>query len=191
VTLTPVREAVVGRDLQTTSMLFLGVVGFVLLICCANVANLLLARARPRAGDPRCAVTALVVGALFGVAPAWQVGDLTSARFIAADTRTTTGGGGRLRSALAVSEVAVSALLLVGAGLLLRTLLAVQGVDRGNRAGDILTMVVDPLGSRYPTDEALQQFYEEVAAEVGAALAVAGPAWRAVRVDPAATLRGQ
>ena len=41
-------DTVIGSDLKVTSMLFLGVVGFVLLICCANVANLLMARASAR-----------------------------------------------------------------------------------------------------------------------------------------------
>ena len=39
-TVEPLHDTMVGSDLKTTSMLFLGVVGFVLLICCANVANL-------------------------------------------------------------------------------------------------------------------------------------------------------
>ena len=124
-----------------------------------------------------CAAAALLVGVLFGIAPAWQVGDLTSARAIASDSRTSTGGGGRLRSVLVVAEVATAVLLLVGAGLLLRTLLAVQNVDRGYRADQILTMVVDPLASRYPTSESLQQFYDEVAREVAAVPGVRGVAW--------------
>ena len=62
-----------------------------------------------------------------------------------------TGGGGRLRGLLVIGEVATAVLLLFGAGLLLRTLIAVEGFDRGYRAESVLSMLVDPLGSKYPT----------------------------------------
>ena len=243
VALEKMHDSIVGSDLRLTSMLFLGVVGFVLLICCANVANLLLARATVRvrelavrsalgagrrriirlllteslvlsllggalgiavgaailsaapslipqgllpatvtlAFDTRvvafCAGTALLVGLLFGVMPAWKATEFSSAAVIASDSRTTTGGGGRLRGLLVIGEVATAVLLLCGAGLLLRTLLAVEGFDRGYRAESVLTMLVDPLGSKYPTDDALQQFYDQVEAEIAAVPGVAGVAW--------------
>lgn len=239
----PVRDVLVGTDLKATSMLFLGVVGFVLLICCTNVANLLLARgtarsrelairaalgagrgrvvrqllteslvlavlggvlgvglgaailavapalvpegvlptAAPVGFDARviafCALASLGVGVLFGLAPAWQSSDDTAARMIATDTRTSTGRGGSVRAVLVVAEVATAVLLLVGAGLLLRTLLAVQNVDRGYRAEAILTMAVDPLSSQYPTPERLRQFYDQVGREVAAVPGVAHVAW--------------
>ncbi len=234
VTLEPFADAVIGADLRQTSMLFLGVVAFVLLICCANVANLLLARATVRSRElairsalgadrPRlirqlltesvvlsivggalglvlgaailqvapsvipegllppavnltfdlrlvafCAGAALFVGLLFGLAPAWQATALQSAQALAANSRGSVGGNGRLRNMLVAGEVATAVLLLVGAGLLLRTLMAVQNVDRGYRAESVLTMLVDPLGSEYPTDEKLLQFYDSVEQEVRA-----------------------
>jgi putative ABC transport system permease protein len=243
VMLEPMHDALIGSELRLTSMLFLGVVGFVLLICCANVANLLLARATVRtrelairsalgAGRPRvlrqlvteslvlstiggglglavgatilslapsaipegllpaavaltfdprvvafCAVAALAVGLVFGLVPALQATEFSSAHVIASESRTATGRGGTIRALLVVGEVATAVLLLVGAGLLLRTLFAVENVDRGYRAEGVLTMLVDPLGSRYPTPASLQQFYEEVEREIMAIPGARSVAW--------------
>jgi putative ABC transport system permease protein len=243
VTVEPMHDTMIGSDLKMTSMLFLGVVGFVLLICCANVANLLLARATARtrelavrsalgAGRRRiirqlltesvvlaliggalgiavgaailrvapvlipegllpgtvtlqfdmrvvafCAIAALVVGVLFGIAPAWQATNFSSPEVMGADSRTTTGGGGRARSLLVAGEVATAVLLLFGAGLLLRTLMAVESFDRGFKAHSVLTMLVDPMGSTYPTPEKLQQFFDQVEAEVRAIPGVQDMAW--------------
>ena len=249
----PLHDALIGRELRSTSMLFVGVVGFVLLICCANVANLLLARAagrrrelalRSAMGAARgrlvrqlltesiflsllggalglaigatilqaapslipaqllpasvtlvfdvrvvtfCAVTALLVGILFGLAPAWQATGLSLARAMGSESRTITGRGGRIRSLLVVGEVATAVLLLVGAGLLLRTLLAIDNVDRGYRAEGVLTMVVDPLASqfcadaacfkRFPTRPPLLQFFDDVEREVMAVPGVRSVGW--------------
>ena len=243
ITIEPMHEALIGRELRYTSLLFVGVVGFVLLICCANVANLLLARAAGRrrelalrsalgaargrlvrqlltesiflallggalglalgaailraapsllpaqllpapvalAFDLRvvafCAAMALLVGILFGLAPAWQATGLSLARAIGSETRAVTGRGGRLRSLLVVGEVATAVLLLVGAGLLLRTLLAITAVDRGYRAEGVLTMVVDPLASQFPTRPALLRFFDDVEREVMAVPGVRSVGW--------------
>jgi putative ABC transport system permease protein len=243
VALESLRDAYVGGDVELTSLMFLGVVGVVLLTCCVNVANLLLARASARTGElavraalgasrgrivrqlltesvvlsaiggalgiglgaaivgaapsliPEgllpptvaltfdlrvvawCAGAALFVGVLFGLAPAWQATSVSSSEVMRSDSRTTTGAGGRLRGLLVTGEVAAAVLLLFGAGLLLRTLIAVGSFDRGYRAQSVLSMLVDPLGSKYPTPEALQQFYDEVESEVRAAPGVADLAW--------------
>src|SRR6185369_9228484 len=81
-----------------------------------------------------CATAAIVVGVLFGLAPAWQASKFSSSSVTAAESRTVVGSGGTLRNLLVGAEVATAVLLLFGAGLLLRTLLAVENVDRGYRA---------------------------------------------------------
>jgi putative ABC transport system permease protein len=120
-----------------------------------------------------CAIAASIVGVVFGIAPAFQATAVSQTDAMGADSRTTTGGGGRIRSLLVMGEVATAVLLLFGAGLLLRTLVSVQSYDRGYRAESVLSMLVDPLGSSYPTPERLQQFFDQVEAEVRATPGVA------------------
>jgi putative ABC transport system permease protein len=67
--------------------------------------------------------------------------------------------------------------LLFGAGLLLRTLIAVDRVDRGFRADSVLSMMVDPLGNRYPTPAALLQFFDAIDEQVSAVPGVRDIAW--------------
>jgi putative ABC transport system permease protein len=115
-----------------------------------------------------CGIAALLVGILFGLAPAWQATGLSSAQVLAGEGRASTGRGGRIRGLLVVAEIATAVLLLFGGGLLLRTLMAVEGVDRGYRTDGAVTMMVDPLASTYPTPERLLQFFNEVEREVRA-----------------------
>ena len=96
---------------------------------------------------------------------------------LATDSRSVAGGNGRVRQLLVGAEVATAVMLLAGAGLLLRTLIAVETFDRGYRATQVLTMYVDPLSSRYPTPQSLLQFYDAVRRETAAIPGVATVAW--------------
>jgi putative ABC transport system permease protein len=248
VTVQPLRDALIGREVRLTSMLLLGVVGFVLLMCCANVASLLIAQASGRtrelavraalgAGRGRvvaqllteslvlasiggvaavgitaallsaapsfvppgvlpnavtlsfdgrvaavCAVTALAVGILFGIAPAWQATRGRLAEAVSSDGRVTRRGGW-LRSGLVSVQVAAAVLVLCGAGLLLRTLVALQNMDSGARATQVLTGVISlpfpnpGAPAPYPTADAALRFYEAVEREVRAIPGVRSVAW--------------
>jgi putative ABC transport system permease protein len=251
VTIEPLREALVGRELQLTSLLLLGVVGFVLLMCCGNVANLLLARAAARrrelavrsalgAGRRRvvrqllteslvlallggaagagvgiailkvaptlipsgllpagvtlefdgrvlafCALTALVVAIAFGAEPARQATGVSLVELMTSGSRTSTAHGTRLRRVLAVVQVAVSVLLLCGAGLLLRTLFVLEDVESGSRASDVLAMEVTvpfanpgrPQPGPYATETGRANFYDAVEREVSSLPGVKSAAW--------------
>jgi putative ABC transport system permease protein len=232
--LVPLRESLVG-DVRGSLLVLLGAVGLLLLIACANVANLLLVRATGREreiavrvalgagrlrilrqlvtesvvlaltggaigfvlalwgtrallslapeGIPRIAevgtdltvlgftlATALTTGVLFGLAPAIQVLAPGSWRFAphSGVRQTTSHGRNRLRRALIVGEVAVSLILLVGAGLMVRTLATLTAVDPGFDGENVLTARVWIPATKYQEDDEIIAFYRETLDRVGA-----------------------
>ena len=84
----------------------------------------------------------MTVGVLFGLVPAWQATRTSLLQAISSESRSSTRRGGRFRNVLVAAEVAAAVVLLCGAGLLLRTMLALGSFDPGYRAdGDsVLTL---------------------------------------------------
>ncbi|MGH9361484.1 MAG: ABC transporter permease, partial [Thermoanaerobaculia bacterium] len=87
-------------------------------------------------------LVSLLTGVLFGLAPALRAFRPDLQGSLKEGGKTSSGGGGRhrLRSALVVAEVALALVVLVGAGLLARSLLRLQALDLGFDAGRVLTM---------------------------------------------------
>jgi putative ABC transport system permease protein len=224
----PLHEQVVG-DMKPALLVLLGAVAFVLLISCANVANLLLARAAVRQkeialrlaiGANRARLTrqfltesvllalfgaglglllalagirilktfipstipqvdaihidarvliftvlvAVVTGIAFGLAPAIHGSHLNLNDTLKEGGRDSSGGrkGNRARSILVIGEVAVSFVLLVGAGLLINSFLHLRNLDPGFRVDHLLTMKVDLSEVKYPDRERRAAFFDEV-----------------------------
>jgi putative ABC transport system permease protein len=225
---TPLHEQIVG-DIKPALLVLLGAVAFVLLIACANVANLLLARAAVRQkeivlrlalGASRSrlirqfltesvllsafgggvglllslsgvdvlkrfippnisqvqanpidakvliftALVSLVTGLVFGLAPATQATNFNLNDTLKESGRDSAAGthGNRIRGLLVISEVAVSFVLLVGAGLLINSFMRLRSVDPGFRAEDVLTMKMVLPELRYPDKARRAAFYSEI-----------------------------
>jgi len=109
-------------------------------------------------------IVSLVTGLLFGLIPAWRATslDLTTAL---KQSRRTTGSMSRLSKGLLVLQVAVSFLLLVGAGLFVHTLYNLQRVNLGFNQDNLLVFRLQPEAGGYK-DERLLQFYQQLFARL-------------------------
>ena len=107
-------------------------------------------------------VLSLITGLIFGVVPALFA---TGTANDALREGGRHGSGPRARRALGtlvVAEVALSLVLLAGAGLLIRSFIALQNVDPGMRTEGVLTARVSLSGARYSTDKEMADFYSNV-----------------------------
>ncbi|MEW6127979.1 MAG: ABC transporter permease [Acidobacteriota bacterium] len=222
------------EDVEKLLWILFGAVGFLLLIACANVANLQLTRAAGRqkeiavrralgAGNGRiirqlltegvllaliggtaglllavwgtevliaalpqgylpnasqikadgwvlafAIVAAIITGLLFGLAPAWQAGKVDVNQTLKESAGRGTATRGRLRGALVVAEVALSLVLLVGAGLLIRTFANLLNVEPGFDPRNVLTFQVALNGARYDTTSEAAAFYRDATERIKA-----------------------
>ena len=111
------------------------------------------------------AISALT-GILFGLAPSLVASRDEMACGLREAARSTIGGGRRLRSVLVAAEVALSLVLLAGAGLLFRSLASLQGVNPGLDPKGLLTFRLSLPGARYPEPPRRTQFLARALDEI-------------------------
>lgn len=101
----------------------------------------------------------------FGLVPAWQATRINLNESLKEGGRSATRGQGS-RGALVVVEIALTIVLLVGSGLLMRSLIQLQNVDLGFNPKNLLTMRVSLLDANYPDRQRVASFYEQTLARI-------------------------
>ena len=107
-----------------------------------------------------CAIT-LLTGILFGIVPALSASGLHILDALKSGGLTQSAGGQRIRRVLVVTELAVSLVLLIGAGLLVRSFLKLADVPLGFPAERLLTLRVNLTSERYATGPGQMAFYNQ------------------------------
>ena len=114
------------------------------------------------------AAVSLLTGLFFGLAPALQASKAGLNESLKEGGRGSTEGAGRrrLRGALVVAEMALALMLLVGAGLLVRSFLTLRGIDPGVNPSHVVTMQVPLPRTKYSENEQRLGLYEQLLARV-------------------------
>jgi putative ABC transport system permease protein len=112
----------------------------------------------------------VITGVLFGLVPAWQASRPELQHTLKDSTRGATGDGQRhlARAGLVLAEVSLSLVLLVGAGLLFRSLMTLVDLPMGFTTSRMLTMSVAPAGENYRSPAAFVSYWERVVERVSA-----------------------
>jgi len=115
------------------------------------------------------ATLALATGLIFGMAPAWQASQVNPVDALKTAARGTGGASqARWRTVLTIAEVALSLILLVGAGLLLRSFSTLMGVNLGFQTDRVIAMNISLPILRYPDAQARLLFFQRLEERVHA-----------------------
>jgi putative ABC transport system permease protein len=108
----------------------------------------------------------LLTGLVFGLAPAWQSSKLDLQTSLKESSRTASSGRNRFRGLLVVSETALAFMLVVGAGLMIKSTSRLLDVKLGFRPEHLLTMELELPSARYSEEEQIRAFHQQALARI-------------------------
>jgi putative ABC transport system permease protein len=113
-------------------------------------------------------VLALMTGVISGLIPALRVSRVSLTEWLADGSRTSAGAGRRFADALIVSEIALAMVLLVGAGLMLKSFSRLTGVQPGFDAHNVLAVATRLPAAKYPTPSSQRDAFDELTRRIAA-----------------------